>query len=157
MKHVVTTLLATTIALGTASSAFAFSVDATLNPTVPQVGKQDVNLKIADGTKPTADVKVNVVALMPATPDMAEMQSTAKMTTEKPGMFSGRVNLSMSGVWYLNVVVTRKSKSETFLYKLETGKPGLTKVTTIPTAVPTGSSVTPHSNAPAASEHQHHH
>jgi hypothetical protein len=68
-------------------------------------GKQTVTLKFADGTGKPADVgSASLNFHMPAMGTMAVMNNAATLTTTAtPGVYSGSVDLEMSGEWQAQI------------------------------------------------------
>jgi Cu(I)/Ag(I) efflux system membrane fusion protein len=92
----------------------SFSTD----PSPPQSGKTTFKFKLTDSEgKSITDAQVKFTIIMPAMPGMAEMRSAGDAKYAGDGLYSGKLNIPMSGSWILVVRATipgRPPVSESF-------------------------------------------
>ncbi|MCI0453932.1 MAG: efflux RND transporter periplasmic adaptor subunit [Candidatus Dadabacteria bacterium] len=86
----------------------SFSTD----PDPPESGKTNFRFKVTDPEgKSITDAKVKFTILMPAMPGMAEMRSAADADNAGNGVYTGELNIPMSGSWTLGVGVLMPGKA----------------------------------------------
>lgn len=80
-----------------------------------KTGSQDVKLSFTDGgNKPVEIEKASLSFNMPAMGSMAEMNSSATLTTTgTPGEFSGKIDLEMAGEWQAQISYEGKETGKT--------------------------------------------
>lgn len=89
----------------TSKQAGPFKLDITLDKNPPVTGENNISILVWDvAGRPVKDAKVNIEYIMPAMPGMPAMNYKAALAG-KDGIYSGKLNFSMSGAWSVEVKV----------------------------------------------------
>ncbi len=120
MKKLVLTLMILFLAVGVAfakdyeitKKAGDYTVQIRMDRNPPVVGANQIAIGIKAKADDVTDATVLVDYGMAAMPGMPAMNYKAKtdLTDKK---FHGKLNLSMSGPWFINVKITRAGKTQT--------------------------------------------
>jgi hypothetical protein len=87
-----------------------FKVDLSLDRNPPTTGDNNIIILLKDGAgKPVTDAKVNVQYGMPAMPGMPAMDYKTSLAG-KDGKYSGKLNFSMPGSWFVEVKIEAAGK-----------------------------------------------
>lgn len=94
--------------------AQSIQIDLSTEPSPPRKGGNTLNvrLKAADG-KPVVGAQVTVTFFMPAMPamGMGAMHTTATLTDQGQGMYSGSLQLDSGGTWQVTVAVAQNGQT----------------------------------------------
>jgi hypothetical protein len=96
-----------------------YTVNFTLdkNPPVNGNNNMTIGIKDAKGASVT-DATVDVDYGMPAMPGMPAMNYKAK-TQLKKNLYTGALNFSMSGAWFVNIKITKAGKTQTVKFNVD--------------------------------------
>ena len=86
------------------------NINLTTNPDPPKSGDNAIEVTVTDAKgAPVTDATVQTEFLMPAMPsmNMPAMRSSATLTHQGGGRYTGTGQLSMSGTWTTTITVTR--------------------------------------------------
>ena len=121
-------ILVVMLVVGLSSQLFAkeitktvgdYKVSAEIGKKYPVVGDNIVKISIKDkANKPVKDAKINLLASMPAMPGMPAMSEEGKVKS-KGANYEGKVNLSMSGSWVVEVTFTIGKKTQKATYSVD--------------------------------------
>jgi hypothetical protein len=90
-----------------------YTVNVTLDKNPPVTGNNNMTISIRDAKgAAVTDATVTVDYGMPAMPGMPAMNYKAK-TELKKNLYTGALNFSMSGAWFVNIKITKASKTQT--------------------------------------------
>jgi Cu(I)/Ag(I) efflux system membrane fusion protein len=85
---------------GKSDIKISFSTD----PDPPESGKTTFKFRLTDKEdKPITDAKVKFTIIMPAMPGMSEMRSAADAENVGEGVYTGKLNIPISGSWTLSI------------------------------------------------------
>ena len=103
--------------VGPFHSAGPFKVAVDIDPDKPVVGENRISVvvQMQDGS-PVSNAEVRAVAEMPAMGAMPAMQAAAQMKASGAGIYTGDMELSMTGGWPLTVTVESKSMGKAQLH-----------------------------------------
>ena len=120
--------------VGPFHSAGPFKVAVDIDPDKPVVGENRISVvvQMQDGS-PVGNAEVRAVAEMPAMGAMPAMQAAAQMKASGAGIYTGDMELSMTGGWPLTVTVESKSMGKAQLhFDMSTTIEGLRLTTATP-------------------------
>ncbi len=96
-----------------------YTVVASIDRNPPIAGKNVLTVSVKDASgKAVTDAKVKVDYSMPAMPGMPAMNYRADAVM-KDGLYSAKLNLSMSGGWNIAVKITRGGKTSTIKFSVD--------------------------------------
>jgi hypothetical protein len=87
-----------------------FSLNISLDKNPPTTGENSIIILVGDSAgKPVTDAKINIQYGMPAMPGMPAMDYKTAIAG-KDGKYSGKLNFSMPGSWFIEVKVEAAGK-----------------------------------------------
>ncbi len=104
-----------------------FRVTVAINPTAPEVGKNQFTVKVADSSRnPVTGASIKAFGEMAAMATMAAMRAPADLEEVEPGLYAGPLKLEMRGEWPLSLYIKKEGVGETRLgFDMATGREGL--------------------------------
>jgi len=87
------------------ASVASATVEFVTHPDPPQMGSNQLRVRLAGNGAPVSGAEVSVTFFMPAMPQMgmAAMSANAKLTESTPGLYTGDADLSMGGTWAVTI------------------------------------------------------
>jgi len=99
---------------GFSKSGKAGSLDVEFSSAKPLVvGDNDIDVKVTKDGKALSNAKVEMKIFMPEMPGMPYMESV-KLMTPNGDIYSGNVNLGMSGTWQVKIFIEKDGKKYKF-------------------------------------------